>query len=126
MIYLFLFLLCGLIGWVLDTGYRSIIARRYAPGTYLPCFAVSYGIAGVMIVVLFELTSPWYIQIAAGTIAAIVIEFISGVLCVAVLKRRLWDYRGHFLNLCGHIDLIHSFHWFWLVTVMNMIYQLLK
>jgi len=117
-----LFVVFGFVGWSIDTAYRSVLAKKYAHGTYIPFFAVSYGIGGSALVVLFQnLQAPAIVHIILGTILVTLIEFVAGIFCVAVLKRRLWDYSKNKLNFMGHIDALHAIYWllltalFWLV-----------
>ncbi len=123
MVFVIVFLLSGILGWAFDTTYRSMLVGRYAPGTYIPFFATCFGVAGTMIFFIFTHVPSLYAQIILGTLVAILVEFISGVFCITVYKRRLWDYSGRFLNVFGHIDFLHSFYWFTLVLISDVIYR---
>lgn len=112
MLYLGLFFICGLLGWCLDTGYRSLEKRKYVARTLVPFFSIVFGLGGVL---LFTVYSDLHLhplaEILVGTMAVTILEFFSGVLSSRVLSKRLWDYRPNPYDLYGHIDVLHSFFW---------------
>ena len=134
MFYLFLFY--GFVGWLIDSGYRSFLDRRWVRGgfSFLP-FAPSYGFAAILlfsfgsILVPFPFVVQW---IFLGFFFA-AYEYVCGHLGVFLNNRRLWDYSEGFLNLHGHTDLLHAvywatlslvvLHWFhpWLVEIFSKI-----
>lgn len=101
-----------MLGWVIDTSYRSLVEKKYAPGTWLPFIAPIYGFGGLA---LFSTTAnlnlPSWIEILAIWIIFIKIELIGGIFCEKVIGRKLWDYSKNKFNFKGHIDLIHSIYW---------------
>jgi len=121
-----LFLLFGVLGWLLDTSYRSIVDKKYAPGTWLPYFGLIYAIGGTLCVLLFEnihVSAP--VQVLIGTLAAVVLEFVGGVLSLAILRRRLWNYSHERLHFMGHIDMLHTVYWFAIVILVRVAYGVL-
>lgn len=115
----------GIFGWVLDTAYRSLLAKKYAPGTLVPFFAVIYGIGAVMLYLFFSSANISFLwSVVVGTVLCVLLELIGGILSSSVLRRRLWDYRTSPLNFYGFIDLEHTFYWFVLTVFYRIFYRL--
>ncbi len=123
LIYFFIF---GFLGWYIDTTYRSIRLKKYSPRTFIPFFSNIYGISGVALVLLYKyfLIHP-NAQVILGAIIVVVIEFLGGLFCVNVLKKRLWDYTDSRWNILGHIDLLHSFYWLLLAGILRAVFDYL-
>lgn len=124
--YIGLFLFFGFLGWLFDTTYRSLHARKYSQGTWLPFFSLIYATGGIILVLIFKYLnlSAWR-QIIIGWALMVLLEFFSGHIARKVLKRRLWDYTPARLDLFGHIDLLHSLYWLILVTIFHFIFPYL-
>ena len=125
--YIALFLAFGAMGWILDTGYRTIEIKKYTTGTWLPYFALIYAVGGMILFFIFKNTawSIWW-QIIIGWILMILLEFFSGHLSVKILRRRFWDYRLKARwHLAGHIDALHSFYWLMLTILFRMLFPYL-
>lgn len=112
------------IGCIIDTIYTSLIIKKgkwKMSGYYknIPLCPV-YGFGGLLIYQLFTTfyDLPWYITIIITATAITLLEYITGVFCVKVLKERLWDYRGMVGNINGHITLSIIINWFLLVTIL--------
>ncbi len=108
------FFFYGFVGWVIDSGYRSLVDRRWTRGgfSFLP-FTPSYGLAGVILLWIGPsiIVWPYWIQwVFLGFLFAMY-EYVCGHIAVFIHKRRLWDYSGGFLNLHGHTDLLHAVYW---------------
>lgn len=111
-IYIEIFLICGVIGWVLDTGYRSLEARRYIAGTLLPVFSIVFGAGAVLLYLVYtQFSFHPIVEIFIGTLAVTFLEYFSGQMCYRWLQKRLWNYKPNPYDLHGHIDLLHSFYW---------------
>lgn len=114
MTFLFFFLFYGVVGWFIDSGYRSIVNRSWTRGGFskLP-FTPSYGLGAVILLAIGPSIILWPLQVqwvVLGLVFA-VYEYLCGYLSLFVMKRRLWDYSNGLLNLHGHIDLLHSIYW---------------
>ena len=112
--YIFLFLFYGLVGWVIDSSYRSLTERRWVRGGFsvLP-FTPSYGLAAVMLFAIGPMLLAWplWLQwIFLGMLFSIY-EYLCGHVSILIMRRRLWDYSHGFLNLHGHTDLLHAIYW---------------
>lgn len=120
--YFILFIAFAVIGWAMDSAYRSIEERRWTSGTLVPFFSPIYGFGGLTLVMIFKyLQINFFVQVIVAAIALIVVELLGGLFCAHVLKRRLWDYSDSRYNFQGHIDLLHSFYWLVLSALMRII-----
>lgn len=121
--YIELFFIFCVIGWIIDTADRSWSEKKFVSGTYIPFFSPLYGFGSVALVLIFDyLPAPAILQIIFGAIAVTAIEFVSGLWCVYILKKRLWNYSASRFNILGHIDAEHSFYW----LIVSLIFYLLK
>ena len=125
-LYLSIFIGGGLFGWIIDTAYRTWQAKHYTPGTMVPFFSIIYGLAAVLLYILFSFfQTSFYLHIILGTITCIFLELITGILALAILKRRFWDYSASRFNYHGLIDAKHSFYWLILTILYRIIYPVL-
>lgn len=116
--YLALFIGGGIVGWMLDTIYCSLFAKRYVSKTVLPFFSPAYGIGAVMLFALYEFTAlSFFLYIIAGTVLCVMLELIIGVMLLSLFQRRVWDYSASPYNFRGFIDLEHTFCWLALTPV---------
>lgn len=124
--YLALFIGGGAFGWMVDTGYRSFTAGRYAHGTLLPFFSIIYGVAAIMLYALFHFgTMSFVASIIIGTILCVALELVGGVLSLSLIHYRLWDYSASPFNFYGFIDLKHTFYWLVLTTLYRLLFGVL-
>ena len=121
--YVLLFFLFGFLGWVIDTSYRSIQEGRYIAGTYFPFFAMVYAIGGMTLLLFFQSTMHINIlvQILVAGVLMTLLELITGIFCIKILKKRLWDYSKNKWHYEGHIDLVHAFYWLLLAVVVRVV-----
>jgi uncharacterized membrane protein len=113
MLYLpFLFLFGGSIGWLIDTLDRTIERRRFAEGSALHIpFLPIYGFGAVLLVLVKPiLPSNVFLSFLCIGILMGALEYLGGLYCEQVLKRRLWDYKTKY-NIQGHTDLYHALAW---------------
>lgn len=123
--YLQLFFFFSLGGWIIDTGYRSIVAKKYDSGTLIPFVSPIYGFGAVILALLFHLTPslPPTLQVAIGWILILALEFISGYLSIKLLNRRLWDYTPSKYDLLGHVDLTHALYWLSMISIFRFFFE---
>lgn len=116
------FFVFSFIGWIIDSLYSSFILHKKRSSGYFRAmpFCTIYGIGGLLLftVFLYFETFPPVVPIVFGSLAAILLEYTGGWFCVLILKERLWDYSYRKIHLHGHVDLVHSFYWVILSTVM--------
>ena len=125
MIYLYIFIGGGLVGWALDTAYRTWTEKHYTSGTWLPYFSLIYGVNAVFLYTFFHFFSiSFYLDIVIGSVISVCVEIVSGLMGLVVLKKRLWDYRNSRFNIIGFVDLEHTFYWMILVSVCRILYSI--
>ena len=109
-----LFIIYSFLGWIIDTGYRSLLEGRFAPGavTVLP-FTPIYGLGALLILAVhakvkeLSLIKTFFLY---GLLATL-LEYIGGLFSLHVLGQRLWDYSDLPFNIGGHVTLLHAFFW---------------
>ena len=116
-LYLAVFMVGGVFGWVLDTAHRSLVIGYYSSGTLIPFFSLIFGTGTVMLYKLFQYRCiPFLLSITIGTALSVLLELVSGIISRSILNYNLWDYSANPFNFYGIIDLEHAFYWF-LITV---------
>ncbi|MBS3125393.1 hypothetical protein J4211_04055 [Candidatus Woesearchaeota archaeon] len=124
--HLALFIVFGILGWIVDTAYRSYDAGKYHPHTMIPGFSIIYGLGGVLLLMLFKYTQlPVIADIVVGGTATTTLEFIGGWFCHKVLARKMWDYSEHPYNYYGYIDAEHTIYWFILTGAVRFVFAYL-
>lgn len=120
------FIIFGILGWALDTAYRILASHEKKGNTYLPYFAIVYGIGGVLLLALYQLTTlNAYAYVFIGTITVTLLELTAGIFCANILGRRMWDYSASKYNLYGHIDLQHTLYWLMFALILRIIIPIL-
>jgi uncharacterized membrane protein len=115
---LILFLIYGLIGWILDTGFRSLVVGRFVAGVNFPLpqwvpLRPMYAV-GAAILILLE---PFYIHLSLAFqmlfigILLTTYEYLTGVLSEKMSGKKLWDYSYQRFNFQGRISLLNSTIW---------------
>ena len=113
-----LFLLClfSLFGWVLESVYRSVYARKFINpgflfGPYLPIYGITSLFCYLSLTGLQELGVPMLIRVfMAGSIITLM-ELLVGLYFLTLFKIRLWDYSDSKYNFMGLITLRYSIYW---------------
>jgi len=108
--FLILGLLFGLCGTIIESVSYSIKHKRltYCGDKFLynlPSKPI-YAVGGLLLYFSIELTKsfPWYVEILISILIVIIWEYISGVFCTHILKKRFWDYSKRKFNIQGHIS----------------------
>ncbi len=123
--FLVVYVVCGFVGWIIDTFYCSITSKRFVSNTYFLFFANMYGMGGLLLFVNFQyFYQPSWLQILTGTFSVVLLELVGGIFCLNVLKKRVWNYSQNSLNLSGHIDILHSFYWLILTASAKYMFNL--
>lgn len=108
------FLLYSVFGWGLDTAWRSLRAGRYAHGGF-SCYPFSpiYGFGALIALGLAPLLQarPLWLQWLSLALLLGAFEFVSGVLIVKTLHRRLWNYTDEPFDLRGHTTPFYALVW---------------
>lgn len=106
------FVMASMIGFVIDTTLRSVRRRRFAPIRKVP-FSPLYGLGGFAILCVPSgvASGPLPALFLYYSVAFCTLEYVAGVLILALRGTRVWDYRDRYYNLHGHTDLFHFFLW---------------
>ncbi|MDD2758496.1 MAG: putative ABC transporter permease [Patescibacteria group bacterium] len=113
------FFIYGLVGWLIDTVFESMVFGQFLPGGMfrsflLPVpFAPIYGFGALAIIYLTKHLWGRHIILSIPLVGVIAtaVEYCGGVMTIALFGHRAWDYSGSFLNLQGHTDLFHAIAW---------------
>ena len=112
--YVIFFTIYSFLGWILDTGYRSITAGKYDPGSFFPIpFCPVYGLGALLILFLNQFFAPLPLVVEFllyGVILAL-LEFLTGVFLKRVFHKTLWKYTDTPLNIQKFTDLPHALAW---------------
>ncbi|HLD40142.1 MAG TPA: putative ABC transporter permease [Candidatus Nanoarchaeia archaeon] len=108
------FLIFSIIGWILDSAYRSIDEKRWVNAGYFkgPVCPI-YGFGGLVLIFLFKILdflSP-VVQIIIAALMMVAGEYVGGIFTERILKLKLWDYSASRFHLHGYIHPLHSFYW---------------
>lgn len=109
--YIVIFVSFSVVGWILDTSYRSLTRWKYSPGTKY-YFDPVYGIGATVLALFFSYSNfSLVLQIIFAGLLLTLVEFLYGIGALKILGYRIWDYRENKFNVMGHVDLLHSFYW---------------
>ena len=117
-----LFFLYALMGWGLETLYRSFSHRRFFnPGFLTGPIVPLYGFAGifVMVTIVFTHEAPLLVRLLIYFITITVMEYFTGEIMYRLFKRRFWDYSDNLLNVRGHVCLPFSIAW----AVLSLVFE---
>lgn len=125
MVYVLIFFFFAFLGWLVDSSYSSITAKKLVISGYfrgLP-FCPIYGFGGILIVNSFSFLAqqPAWLVILFTTFLVIILEYMGGFLVERFLDERLWDYSNQKFNLV-YISAWHSFLWLIAVTVIYLFF----
>ena len=109
---LFFYIYC-FFGWIIESTYVSVctgnwVNRGFMRGPVIPIYGT--GAVIVLFAVIPFRTSPILVFIV-GTVAASILEFVTGFVMERIYKVRYWDYSDKPFNLCGYICLFNSLSW---------------
>ena len=109
---LFFYIYC-FFGWIIESTYVSVctgnwVNRGFMRGPVIPIYGT--GSVIVLFAVIPFRTSPILVFIV-GTVAASILEFVTGFVMERIYKVRYWDYSDKPFNLCGYICLFNSLCW---------------
>lgn len=109
---LFFYIYC-FFGWIIESIYVSVctgnwVNRGFMRGPVIPIYGT--GAVIILFAVIPFRTSPILVFIL-GTIAASVLEFVTGFVMERIYNVRYWDYSDKPFNLCGYICLFNSLCW---------------
>ncbi|MEA5050920.1 MAG: putative ABC transporter permease [Oscillospiraceae bacterium] len=122
----FLFFIGSVFGWVLEVFYRRFFSSLnperkwinpgFLVGPYVPLYGfglcILYALAGCeRDLTIADPVLEKLVLFALMALCVTALEFATGMLCLRVMKVRLWDYSGNWGNLCGVICPKFSLYW---------------
>lgn len=107
------FMIYCLIGWIYESTLVSIKSRKltnrgYLNGPFLPIYGSG---AIIMLFATLPVRKNIILIFLFGSLAATILEYITGWGMEKIFHVRYWDYSNEFLNLNGHICLLCSVIW---------------
>ncbi len=99
-----IFLIYSVIGWFLDTAYRSLYDHELSIGSYFKApIAPIYGFGALLIFFLhpYVAQAPLLLEGLLFGIMIAAMEYVGGVYCVRVLRKKMWWYKGKW-TIGGH------------------------
>ncbi len=113
-VYVIEFLLFSFVGWIIDSGYRSVTDKKWINAGYFRgpiCPIYGFGaLALIFFVKYFDFLRVWGMLLLCW-LALVVVEYVGGIFSEKVLGLKLWDYSDASYHLGGHIDVLHSLYW---------------
>ncbi len=104
----------GVLGWIIDTAYRSYLDHTFASGTIIPFFSIIYAMAAIALIWVDQYSlheKPVWVKFLVFTFLATLIEYVGGVIGLQVFHERLWDYSYSSLHIGGFVEPAHSIAW---------------
>jgi len=120
-VYITLFVIFSFIGFITDSIYCSIDAKKFVKSGYVPYLPLCpvYGFGGIVLFLLQKYLGelPWYFVYPMALFLVLAVEYLGGVYCTKVVKERLWDYTKLPYNLDGNISLLHGVYWLFMIAL---------
>lgn len=109
---LFFYIYC-FFGWIIESTYVSVctgnwVNRGFMRGPVIPIYGTG---AIIILFAVIPFRTSLILVFIIGTIAASVLEFVTGFVMERIYKIRYWDYSDKPFNLCGYICLFNSLCW---------------
>lgn len=115
---LFLFIIFSIIGWLLETVYRSYMDKKFAnPGFMNGITLPIYGFGGLFLFGLCNLIDQvdlyyrLFLLFFLSAAIATAIEYIAGSILLKYFNTKLWDYSSFKYNYKGLICPYFTFIW---------------
>ena len=110
---LFYFMLYSILGWLMESIYRSFIEKKIINSGFLhgPCCPI-YGFGAIILIeslkkIKTNTVGKFFISMIAFTI----FEYVVSVVLESLFGLRWWDYTGEPFNFQGRISLAYSIAW---------------
>ncbi len=121
---LFYFMLYSILGWLMESIYRSFIEKKIINSGFLhgPCCPI-YGFGTIILILLFsKIKNPALLFMMGFTILT-VWEYVVGVLMEKLFHTKYWDYSDQKININGRVCLKNSVYWGILTVLFTLIVQ---
>lgn len=117
--YIFLFVVFSVIGWTIESTYRSIGEKKivntgFLNGPLCPIYGTGCLVFHIFLVPIADklpLEKSVWLVLLLGVVLADTVEYITSVLMEKLFHARWWDYSNNFLNINGRICFKHSCYW---------------
>ena len=107
------FIIYSMLGWVMESVFRSICERKlintgFLKGPFCPIYGIG---AIIMIVFLKQFQSNILLLFFMSFVVLTIWEYIVGVFLEKVFNTKYWDYSDHKINFQGRICFSNSIYW---------------
>lgn len=117
LVFFYFYCICG---WIFESVNVSIrqskwVNRGFMKGPWLPLYG-----SGALVILVSSISFKEYPVAVyfAAALSATILEYITGVVMLAVFKVRYWDYRYRKIQFQGHICLVSTIVWGFLGLLM--------
>lgn len=118
-LYFLYFIMYSVMGWCLEMVYcgignsiknkkLTIHNRGFLYGPLCPIYGTA---TVVMLLALSQFKDNILLLFLVGLVVCDVVEYLTSFLMEKLFHAHWWDYTGHFLNVNGRIDFVHSLEW---------------
>ena len=100
----------SVLGWLCESIYCSVIARRIINRGFLtgPVCPV-YGFGGLLVIgILMPLHTHIFLLFAAAILLTSTLEYLTALALEKTFHTKYWDYTGKLLNIHGRVCLVNS------------------
>jgi len=110
---LFYFFLYSIIGWILESVYKSVLDKKminsgFLYGPYCPIYGFG---AVIMLLFLNKFENNIFLLFLTAFIILTIWEYIVGIFLEKVYHTKYWDYSTYRFNIKGRVCLLNSFYW---------------
>lgn len=107
------FIIYSILGWVLESLYRSFCEKRFINTGFLHGpFCPIYGIGAIIMFLFLEhFKERILILFLISFFILSIWEYVVGILLEKIFKTRYWDYSDHKINIKGRVCLFNSICW---------------
>ena len=103
---LFCFFLVSIIFWFIEICYSLILRNQFVlPGAWYGPYCPIYGLAFVLILLVFKKKGNVILNILKIAITVTVMEYVISFISEKLYNNIIWDYSERFLNLNGRVCL---------------------
>lgn len=107
------FIIYSMLGWVMESVFRSICERKlintgFLKGPFCPIYGIG---AMIMIVFLKQFQYNIVLLFFMSFVVLTIWEYVVGVFLEKVFNTKYWDYSNHKINFQGRICLTNSIYW---------------
>ena len=107
------FIIYSILGWIMESIYRSICEKRiintgFLKGPFCPIYGIG---AIIMILFLQNLKNNVALLFIVSMIILTIWEYIVAIILEKTFNIKYWDYSNNILNFQGRICMLNSIYW---------------